>query len=310
VTEVEEFEKVRPLLFGIAYRMTGSVAEAEDLVQESFFRFERAIQSGSVIESPKAYLAATTTRLAIDDLHSARARRESYVGTWLPEPIVADLHESPEQMAELSDSLSMAFLLLLENLSPVERAVFLLREVFDYSYEDIAHIVEKSEANCRQIFGRARQHMSTHQGRFEASREQSEALLRSFLAAARDGDMDQLVGMLAADATFSGDGGGKANAARETLYGPTAIANIVITLFKQAPRLGATVELARVNGGPGLAVFDPEHRIASVLSIEVADGLIQSVRGVVNPDKLKHLGLVSDMARIRHKASGPPPSVP
>ncbi len=159
---------LRGLMFSIAYRMTGSVAEAEDLVQEAFFRLERARQSGVVVESPKAYLAAATTRLAIDHMRSARVRRESYVGTWLPEPVVADLHESPEQMAELSDSLSMAFLVLLESLSPVERAVFLLREVFDYPYEEIAQIVDKSEANCRQIFGRARQHMAAHQARLRS----------------------------------------------------------------------------------------------------------------------------------------------
>src|SRR5580698_10531679 len=180
---------LRPLMFSIAYRMTGSVSEAEDLVQEGFFRLERARQSGVVLESPKAYLAATTTRLAIDHLRSAQARRVSYVGTWLPEPIVTDLHDSPAHMAELSDSLSMTFLVLLESLSPVERAVFLLREVFDYPYEDIAQIVDKKEANCRQILGRARRHLDDHQDRYEASAEQSEALLRSFLAAARHGDL-------------------------------------------------------------------------------------------------------------------------
>ena len=162
---------LRPLMFSIAYRMTGSVTEAEDLVQEAFFRLERARQGGVVVESTKAYLAAATSRLAIDHMRSARVRRESYFGTWLPEPIVSDLHDSPEQMADLSDSLSMAFLVLLESLSPVERAVFLLREVFDYPYEDIAKIVDKSEANCRQIFGRARQHLDAHQDatRFRAN---------------------------------------------------------------------------------------------------------------------------------------------
>src|SRR6516164_6858790 len=164
---------LQPLLFSIAYRMTGSVTGAEDLVQEAFFRLERARQSGVVVESPKAYLAATTTRLAIDHMQSARVKRESYVGTWLPEPIVTDLHEDPERMVELSDSLSIAFLVLLESLSPVERAVFLLREVFDYDYEEIAQIVDKSETNCRQIFGRARRHLDADHARFEASTEQS-----------------------------------------------------------------------------------------------------------------------------------------
>src|SRR5579863_2631881 len=158
---------LRPLMFSIAYRMTGRVSEAEDLVQEAFVRLEKARQDGVAVESPRAYLATVTTRLAIDHMRSARVRRETYVGTWLPEPIVTDLHESPEQMAELSDSLSMAFLVLLESLSPVERAVFLLREVFEYSYEEIAQIVDKSEANCRQIFARARKHIGADRARHE-----------------------------------------------------------------------------------------------------------------------------------------------
>jgi RNA polymerase sigma-70 factor (ECF subfamily) len=290
---------LRALMFSIAYRMAGSVTEAEDLVQEAFFRLERARQSGVVVESPKAYLAATTTRVAIDHMRSARVRRESYVGTWLPEPIVADLHDSPEQMAELSDSLSMAFLVLLESLSPVERAVFLLREVFDYPYEDIAQIVDKSEANCRQIFGRARQHLGAHQARYEASSEQSEALVRSFLVAARDGDLDHLVDLLAADVVLYGDGGGKATAISQPLYGRDRVATYIIALFKQAPRLGVTLEPVFVNAGPGIITHDPEGKVISVLSFEVLDGVIQTVRGIVNPDKLQHLGSVSDMARLR-----------
>ena len=298
---------LRPLMFSIAYRMTGSVTEAEDLVQEAFFRLERARQSGVVVESPKAYLAAATTRLAIDHMGSARVRRESYVGTWLPEPIVADPHDSPEQMAELSDSLSMAFLVLLESLSPVERAVFLLREVFDYSYKDIAEIVDKSEANCRQIFGRARQHLDAHKARYEASSEQSEALLRSFLAASRDGDLDQLVDLLAADAVLCGDGGGNATAIRQPLYGRDRVAAFVVALFMQASRLGITVEPVLVNGGPGIITRDPQGKVVSVLSLEVLDGLIQTVRGIVNPDKLQHLGAVSDMARVRRHDQGHQP---
>ena len=293
--------ELRPLMFSIAYRMTGRVTEAEDLVQEAFFRLERARQGGVEVESPKAYLATVTTRLAIDHMHSARSRRESYVGTWLPEPVVADLRESPEQMAELSDSLSMAFLVLLESLSPVERAVFLLREVFDYSYEDIAQIVDKSEANCRQIFGRARQHLAAHRSRYEASTEHSDALLRSFLAAAHDGNLDQLVDLLAADVVFCGDGGGKATAVRQPLYGRDRVASFVLALFEQGHRLGVTVEPVLVNGGPGIITHDPDGRIISVLSLEVLDGVIQTVRGVVNPDKLQHLGPVSDMARIRRR---------
>lgn len=298
MTRAEEFERLRPRLFAIAYRMTGSVTEAEDLLQEAFFRLERARRSGVVVESPEAYLAAATTRLAIDNMRSARARRESYAGTWLPEPIVTDLHQSPEQMAELSDSLSMAFLVLLERLSPVERAVFLLREAFDYSYEEIAQVVDKSEANCRKILGRARQRIGAHDARYEASTEHSEALLWSFLAAARDGDFDQLVDLLAADAVFYSDGGGKATAIQQPLYGRDRVAAFVLALFKQASRLGVTVEPVFVNGGPGIVTYDPQGKIISVLSLEVFNGLIQTVRGIVNPDKLQHLGAVSDMARL------------
>ena len=302
-TLVNDEADLRPLMFSIAYRMTGSVAEAEDLVQDAFFRLGRARQGGVVVESPKAYLTTTTTRLAIDHLRSGRAQRESYVGTWLPEPIVADLHDSPEQMAELSDSLSMAFLVLLESLSPVERAVFLLREVFDYPYEDIALIVDKSEANCRQIFARARQHVSGHQARYQASREQSETLLRSFLAAAQDGDLSQLVDLLAADAAFYGDGGGKATSVGQPVFGRDHVAAFFLEVFQRGTGLGITYEPALVNGGPGIITHDSQGKVVSVLSLEILDGAIQAVRGIVNPDKLQHLGVVSDLLRLR--SSGP-----
>jgi RNA polymerase sigma-70 factor (ECF subfamily) len=302
---------LRGLMFSIAYRMTGSLSDAEDLVQDAYFRLERARQGGAVVESPKAYLAAATTRLAIDHMRSARARRESYVGTWLPEPIVTDLQDSPEQMAELSDSLSLAFLVLLESLSPVERAVFLLRDVFDYQYEEIAQIVEKSEANCRQIFVRARRHLDAHHARYEVSTEQSESLLRSFLAAARDGDFEQLVELLATDAAFYGDGGGKATATSQPLFGRDRVATFVLDLFERAKGLGVSIEPVHVNGGPGLVTYDPKGKLASVISLEVLDGIIQTVRGIVNPDKLRHLGPVSDIARIRpDEGEDPEPGVP
>jgi RNA polymerase sigma-70 factor (TIGR02957 family) len=288
---------LRPVMFSIAYRMTGSVAEAEDLVQEAFFRMGRALQSGVMVDSPKAYLTTTTTRLAINHLRSARVRRESYVGTWLPEPLVANLHDSPEQMAELSDSLSMAFLLLLESLSPVERAVFLLREVFDYPYEDIAQVVDKSETNCRQIFARARQHIGAQQARYRASPEQSEALVRSFLAAAVDGDLGQLVDLLAADVAFYGDGGGKATSTPRPVFGRDHVATLILGVFARANRLGVTLEPVLVNGGPGIITHDPQGNVVSVLSLEVLDGVVQAVRGIVNPDKLQHLGAVSDLLR-------------
>jgi RNA polymerase sigma-70 factor, ECF subfamily len=289
---------LRGLMFSIAYRMTGSVTEAEDVVQEAFFRLERARRGGVVVDSPKAYVAAATTRLAIDHLRSARARRESYVGTWLPEPIVADLNEGPEEMAELSDSLSMAFLVVLESLSPVERAVFLLREVFDYPYEEIAPIVDRSEVNYRRIFSRARQRVDAHQVRFAVASEHGEALLESFLTAVREGDFNQLVDLLAADAVMYGDGGGKAFGSPELLYGRDRVASRLLGLFAQAARLGVVVEPAIVNGGPGLINRDAQGRVVSVMSLEVLDGVIQTVRGIINPDKLRHLGAVSDLARL------------
>lgn len=289
---------LRQLMFSIAYRMIGSVVEAEDLVQEAFYRLERARQNEVVVESSKAYLAAATTRLAIDHLNSARARRESYVSTWLPEPIVTDLHDSPEGMADLSDSLSMAFLVLLESLSPVERAVFLLRETFDYPYEEIALIVEKSEANCRQILARARQHVDAHRTRYNASAEHSEALLRSFLAAAQDGNLNRLLSLLAADVAFYGDGGGKATSIPQPLYGCDQVATFLLALFGRVERLGMTVDPVLVNGAPGIITRDPQGKVVSVTSLEILDGVIQVLRGVVNPDKLRHLGEVSDFARL------------
>ncbi len=292
-------DELRPVAFAIAYRMLGSVSDAEDVVQEALLRTHQTLDAGETIASPRAFIVTVTTRLAINELGSARARRESYVGTWLPEPIVADLHDNPEQMAELSDSLSMAFLVLLERLSPVERAVFLLREVFDYPYEEIAKIVDKSEPNCRQIFGRARQHLGADQARYEASTQQGEALLHSFLAAAHEGNVDQLLQVLAADAVWCSDGGGEAYAVGQSLHGRGRVAAFALVLFEGAKQQSITVEPILVNGGPGIITRDIQGRIVSVLSLEVADGLIQTVRGLTNPDKLGHLGPVSDIARRR-----------
>ena len=217
--------KLRPLMFSIAYRMTGSVGDAEDIVQEAFIRAYRAEDAGTLVESPQAFLATTTTRLAIDHLRSARVRRESYVGTWLPEPLVAE--PGPAERAEMADSLSLAFLVLLESLSPVERAVFLLREVFGYGYEEIAGTVGKSEANCRQIFGRARRRIDEGRPRFEASRRQGAELTSRFLAAVGGGDMEPFIEMLAPDVVFYGDGGGKGPAITAPVYGRERVARLL-----------------------------------------------------------------------------------
>ena len=299
---------LRGLMFSIAYHMTGSVAEAEDLVQEGFFRLERARQSGVVVESPKAYLAAATTRLAIDHMRSARVRRESYVGTWLPEPIVADLHESPEQMAELSDSLSMAFLVLLESLSPAERAVFLLREIFDYSYEDIAQIVDKSEANCRQIFGRARQHLDAHQPRYEASTEQSEALLGSFLAAAPRRRPRPAGGPAGGRRRLLRRRGRQGDRHPRTPLRARPGRHVVLAHLRAGKATGGDLRTGPRQRRAGVVTRDPDGKIVSVLSLEVLDGVIQTVRGVVNPDKLQHLGPVSDFLRVRPDRREPIPS--
>lgn len=290
-------EELSALMFSIAYRMVGSVSEAEDVVQEAFVRLERAVDRGVSVESPRAYLATATTRLAIDHLRSARVRRETYVGTWLPEPLVTDSRQDPERFAEMSDSLSMAFLVLLESLSPVERAVFLLREVFDFGYDEIAEIVDRSEPNCRQILVRARKRIDEGRPRFEASRAESEEMVRRFLAASESGQLDDLVDLLAADVAFYGDGGGQATAVREPLFGRERVGALLLGLTRQGRRLSVSVEPAVVNGQAGLITRDPDGRVISVLEFEVAEDQVQAIRAVVNPEKLAHLGPVSDLAR-------------
>jgi len=284
----ELYEEVRPLMFSIAYRMLGSASEAEDIVQEAFLRFHRESGKGTAIESPKAYLSAITTRLSIDLLRSARVRREHYVGTWLPEPIVTD--EGPQQ-AETADSLSMAFLVLLESLTPVERAVFLLREVFDYGYDEIATVVGKSEDNCRQIAVRARRQIEAKKPRFEASQKRREELAQRFFDAASKGDTDRLVGLLAADVVAYGDGGGKSPAFPHPVYGRDRVARVLVGGVRFAARLGASaMRLAVINGQPGALLLDREGRPVLAVSLDIADDLVQTVRGVSNPEKLTHLG--------------------
>jgi RNA polymerase sigma-70 factor, ECF subfamily len=294
------YEELRPLLFSIAYRMVSSASEAEDLVQEAFLRIHRAETEGAKIESPKAYLSAVVTRLSIDHLKSARVRREQYVGQWLPEPIVTD--DDAAAQAETADSLSMAFLVLLESLTPVERAVFLLREVFDYGYPEIAKIVQRSEDNCRQLFVRARRHIDEGRPRFEASRERRDELARRFFAAAQQGDTQALIDMLAADVVVYGDGGGKAPSWPQPIYGRERVAKLMIGSLAQAARVGVSVQSTEINGQPGVLFLDEEGRIGAVMSVEVADGLIQTIHGVINPDKLAHLGAVADARAILRRA--------
>ena len=297
------YQELRPLMFSIAYRMTGSVSDAEDIVQEAFLGLARGQSEGTVVESPKAYLATATTRHAINHLRSARVRREAYVGTWLPEPLVADegrpqpaAAPDPAERAELADSLSMAFLVMLETLSPVERAVFLLREVFGYDYAEVSRIVGKSEQNCRQIFARARQRVGDRRPRFESSRERGEELARRFFAAAAGGEMDSLLDLLSPDVVCVGDGGGKATARREPLRGRLAVARVMRGLFRRGRQLGTRIQPALVNGQPGAVAYDAAGLVVSVYALDIAGGAVQAIRGITNPDKLTHLAPVSELA--------------
>jgi RNA polymerase sigma-70 factor (TIGR02957 family) len=295
----ETFEELRPIAFAIAYRMLGSVSEAEDVVQEAFLRLHRARDEGQRIESPRAYLSTVVTRLAIDQLRSARVRRETYVGEWLPEPLVTSPDEDPARQAEMADSLSLAFLVLLESLSPEQRAVFLLREVFDYPYDRIAEIVGKSEENVRQLAVRARRHVEERRARFEASREQRDDLARRFLAAAQDGDLEALEKLLAHDVVLHGDGGGKAPALARPLHGRTRVARTLLAWMRATVRFGGvSLRPVDVNGQPGAMSFDPEGGLINVLALDIADGQIQAVRSVVNPDKLRHLGPLADLGAL------------
>jgi RNA polymerase sigma-70 factor, ECF subfamily len=296
-----EFSQFRTLTFSIAYRMLGSVAEAEDIVQEAFLRLHTAQTDGVNIESPRAYLAAITTRLAIDHLRSARVRRESYVGTWLPEPVVDEKEPAIVLQTEMGESLSMAFLLILESLSPIERAVFLLREVFDYEYSEVSQIVEKSEVNCRQVFARAKRHIDSGKPRFEVSAEKRTELAQRFISACQSGDLSSLVDLLATDAVFYGDGGGKATAILRPVEGRDKVARLVFGIFSKGKAFGIRVRHVTVNGGPGVMVFDDRDHVISVFSLDVLEGKIHAIRTVINPDKLAHLGPVSELTRLRSR---------
>ena len=298
--QTSEFHALRPSAFAIAYRMLGSVSEAEDAVQEGFLRLHRAREQGERIESPRAYLSTVVSRLALDHLRSARRRRETYVGEWLPEPLVASADDDPARKAEMADSLSLAFLVLLESLSPEQRAAFLLREVFDEPYDRIADIVGTSEQNARQLAARARRHVAERRPRFEASREEQEELAARFFAAAEDGDLGGLEALLAHDVVLHGDGGGKAPALARALHGRSRVARTLTAGFSRLrTRLGGfTVRREEVNGQPGALLFDREGELMGVMILDVADGQIQAVSSVVNPDKLRHLGPVADLRAL------------
>ncbi|MFJ5972610.1 RNA polymerase sigma-70 factor [Streptomyces sp. NPDC093060] len=299
----EEFEELRPLLFSISYRILGSVGEAEDAVQEARLRYET---SPARPESAKACLSAVVSRISIDVLRSARVRREEYVGPWFPEPLLTDPYQDPERSAEPSDSLSMAALLLLERLSPLERAVFVLREVFAFGFPEIASAVDRSEAACRRLAVRARRHMDEGRPRFEADRREREELARRFLAAFREGDVDGLRELLSADVAMVGDSGGKAPQWKPASHGAGDVSRVLGVIVLSYARIGGVMEPRAVNGQPGAIFRDREGRVINAWALDVVDGRIQTIRSVLNPDKLGHLGPVADTWAILREANQGP----
>jgi RNA polymerase sigma-70 factor (ECF subfamily) len=299
----EEFDQLRPSAFAIAYRMLGSVSEAEDVVQEGFLRLHGARAGGERIESPRAYLSTVVSRLSLDHLRSARVRRETYMGEWLPEPLMTSADDDPARNAEMADSLSLAFLVLLESLSPEQRAAFLLREVFDEPYDRIAEIIGASEQNARQLATRARRHVKERRPRFEVSREQQEQLATRFFAAAEEGDLQGLEKLLAHDVVLRGDGGGKAPALARALHGRRRVARTLVAGLRALARFGLILRREQVNGQPGALVIDREDRLIGVMILDVAEGQIQSVSSIVNPDKLRHLGPLADLDALRRERS-------
>jgi RNA polymerase sigma-70 factor (ECF subfamily) len=291
VNQAEEFEQLRPLLFAIAYRILGRVGEAEDAVQETWLRYQAsAAQPASV----KAYLAATVTRISIDVLRSARVRREEYAGPWFPEPLLTDPYSDPERSAELADSVSMAALLLLERLSPLERAVFVLREVFGFAFPEIAVAVGRSEAACRQLAVRARRHMDAGRPRFAAGRREREELAARFFGALRDGDVEGVRQLLAADVQLTGDSGGNAPRLARPIAGADRVARVLAAVFPRLLAVDVRLEPHELNGQPGAIFRDRDGRTLATMALDVLDGQIQAIRSVVNPDKLRHVGPVAD----------------
>jgi RNA polymerase sigma-70 factor (ECF subfamily) len=292
-------DELRPVAFAIAYRMLGSVSAAEDVIQEALLRVHQALEQGEQIASPRAYTATVTTRLAINELRSARARRERYVGEWLPEPIITDGRDDPARHAETADSLSLAMLVLLESLSPEQRAVLLLHDVFDYGFAEIAEIVGKSEDNVRQLASRARRHVEQGRPRFQTTRAQRDELSARFFAAAEQGDLAGLEALLAHDVKLTGDGGGKAPALARSQYGRTRVARTLINWLRLGERLpGVSLRPVEINGGPGALVFDAQQLLIGVMALDVADGQITSISSIANPDKLAHLGPVGDLGSL------------
>jgi RNA polymerase sigma-70 factor (ECF subfamily) len=300
VSRAGEFQELRPLLFSIAYRILGSVSEAEDAVQETWLRYAA---SPTAPASARAFLSAVVTRISVDVLRSARVRREQYVGPWFPEPLLTDPYQDPERSAELADSVSTAALLLLERLSPLERAVFVLREVFGFGFPEIASAVGRSQAACRQLAARARRHMDEGRPRFEAGRRERAELAGRFFAALRNGDVGGLQELLAADVQLIGDSGGKAPALARSVVGAAKVARLLGSFFAGLGQIDVTLEAREVNGQPGAIFRDRDFKVLSVLTLDVLDGQVQTVRSVSNPDKLGHVGQVADAWAVAAEAS-------
>lgn len=296
MTQPDPLASVRPLVFGIAYRMLGSVSDAEDIVQETLLRLHATGLDS--IRSVENFATTVATRLCLDLLRSARVRRERYFGTWLPEPLV-DQRPDAQTELETAESISLAVLVLMESLSPLERAAFLLREVFEHDYSRLAEILQRSEPACRQLVARARHHIDERKPRFEASPSRRDELAHRFLNACRDGDLEELTALLAADAVFTGDGGGNVPpgvAVTKPVHGRTAVARLLSRLRQRGVDL--VLERAIVNGQPGMCMSDRDHRLVAVLSLDIVDGSIQTVRSIVNPDKLRHLGQTADLRKM------------
>jgi RNA polymerase sigma-70 factor, ECF subfamily len=300
MTRAEEFEELRPLLFSIAYRILGSVIEAEDAVQETWLRYAA---SPTQPRSAKAFLSAVVTRVSIDVLRSARVRREEYVGPWFPEPLLTDPYSDPERAAELADSVSMAALLLLERLTPVERAVFVLREVFGFGFGEIASAVGRSAAACRQLAVRARRHVAAGRPRFDADQREREELAGRFFGAFTEGDLDGLRELLAADVAMVGDGGGKAPQFAKPVTGPANVARVLGVARPMLVSVGVVIEPHQVNGQPGAIFRDRDGKVVSIMVLDILDGQIQAIRAVINPDKLRHVGPVADAWALTREAN-------
>ncbi|GAA4313222.1 RNA polymerase sigma-70 factor (ECF subfamily) [Actinomadura luteofluorescens] len=299
MSTTELYDELRPRAFAIAYRMLGSVSEAEDVVQEALLRLHQTLRRDERIESPRAYIATLVTRLAIDQLRSARARREQYVGEWLPEPLAAD--PSPDEQAETADSLSLAFLVLLESLSPRQRAAFLLREVFQYPYGEVAEIIGTDVDGTRHLVARARLRVQEHRPRYHATRRQRRQLAKRFFAAVEQGDLRAFEELLAQDVALHGDGGGKVPALGRPVGGRRRVAHVLAAVVPVLARAGGVrFHVTEVNGQPGALVFDVRDLLVGVIGLEIADGRVQTIHSIVNPDKLQHFDRVGDIGVLVH----------